>query len=334
MRVAITYCGQGDSAAIFFVHKADDPRLCVAVKFPHFLPGENQSFTTADQIEFTKGMMIHEGQIMFYLSELAYATPHLLTIYQAASLYQYPIMITEALLNYEDASRLFLLPPSPQWLRLVRQVLFQLFYTLSLLQDRFVGFRHNDLSTKNVMVSYLTELEATEYVVGDTLFSLRPARMDTKIIDFACANAQAEGLRNPCVVRGNFIDFHIVDMGCTFYDVHFFFADMLRIMNVDVFKVELLHDSVRQLVDFILRVVPHDYFSGAFTDRSRLRTEAQALMLSDSRLPKSLCDVLQNDPFFDSFRLGPVEAPVAEDAVMGGVLEEANCLPTELLCSL
>jgi hypothetical protein len=105
-------------------------------------------------------------------------------------------------------------------------------------------------------------------------------------------------------------------------------------MNVDVFKVELLHDSVRQLVDFILRVVPHDYFSGAFTDRSRLRTEAQALMLSDSRLPKSLCDVLQNDPFFDSFRLGPVEAPVAEDAVMGGVLEEANCLPTELLCSL
>jgi hypothetical protein len=323
MRVTLTYGGKGSTAAIFFVHKSDDARLCVAVKFPHYQTDEGD-ILRCEEVAFTRQMVAHEGEVMFHIQELAGVTPHLLRVHAVASVYHSPVIVSEALLSYENSVNLLVIQPSSLWLSMVRQLLFQLFYTLSLLQDRFPNFRHNDLSTRNVMVSYAAEYEMSEYVVEHTLFTLNPVQVDTKVIDFACANADAAGMLNPFVQHGSFADFHIIPVPCVLYDVHYFFGDILHSLDIDLQKRDTYPEALRELLDFMFRVVPLEYFGDAYMDRCRLKTEGQFAMMGDVRLPRSLAEVLLSDPFFVPLRA----APVVPEVEM-----ELESLPTELSCS-
>lgn len=107
----------------------------------------------------------------------------------------------------------------------LRALIFQVVYTLAALQKRFPGFRHNDLSTNNVLVKKLRSAPLLTYSFGGlTCYvknNLLPALSD---YDFTNVPNHAQ-LKNERVYSGKFkVDGRRNDS----YDTHFFLKSVLK----------------------------------------------------------------------------------------------------------
>jgi hypothetical protein len=107
----------------------------------------------------------------------------------------------------------------------LRSMLFQVVYTLGALQKRLPGFRHNDLSTNNVLVKKLRNRPLLSYRFGSQTFyvanNVLPALSD---YDFTHVPGHP-GLTNERVQSGKYsVDGRRNDS----YDTHFFLKSVLR----------------------------------------------------------------------------------------------------------
>lgn len=107
----------------------------------------------------------------------------------------------------------------------LRSLVFQVVYTVAALQKLFPGFRHNDLSTNNVLIKKLRTAPILSYTVGGQTFytktNILPALSD---YDFTNVPGHPR-LANERVYSGRFkVDGRRNDS----YDTHFFLKSVLK----------------------------------------------------------------------------------------------------------
>ena len=107
----------------------------------------------------------------------------------------------------------------------LRGILFQVLYTLAALQKMLPGFRHNDLSTNNVLVKKLRSRPTVEYAFGGDTFRVAvPALAALSDYDFTHA-PDTPGLVNERVLFGRYkVDGRPNDS----YDTHFFLKSVMK----------------------------------------------------------------------------------------------------------
>ena len=110
----------------------------------------------------------------------------------------------------------------------LRAVLFQVLYTLAALQKLLPGFRHNDLSTNNVLVKRLHERGgmSARYRVGEAWFAVQnlPVLVALSDYDFLHVPGSAT-LSNERVTNGMY---KVDGARNASYDVHFFLKAVLK----------------------------------------------------------------------------------------------------------
>lgn len=122
-------------------------------------------------------------------------------------------------------------------------IVFQVIYTLSVLQRTIKNFRHNDLSTNNVLVEkYQPKPQATyQYIIDNTKYYIPDFGLRVAIGDFDFAHGGRVSTRdasinelsiqNEKVLSGQFVDkYHISTAAHPSYDVYFFLATMYNVM--------------------------------------------------------------------------------------------------------
>lgn len=165
----------------------------------------------------------------------------------------------------------------------LRAVVFQVLYTLAALQKRFPGFRHNDLSTNNVLVKRLRKASTVRYSFGGQVFHVTaPVLAALSDYDFTHVPGHPK-LSNERVMFGKYkVDGRRNDS----YDTHFFLKSVMKCTQ----------RRVAQL--------PQTW---AFLRRLRLRSEDRQNGTSFPRLRPA---ALLRDPYFAPLRAarGPAAA--------------------------
>lgn len=107
----------------------------------------------------------------------------------------------------------------------LRAMVFQIVYTLAALQKLMPGFRHNDLSTNNVLVKRLRSKPLLSYTFGgQTYYTAVPVLVALSDYDFTHV-PNAPGLMNERVIGGKYkVDGRANDS----YDTHFFLKSVMK----------------------------------------------------------------------------------------------------------
>lgn len=108
---------------------------------------------------------------------------------------------------------------------LLRSIIFQILYTIAATQKVLPGWRHNDLSTNNVLVKKVVKENPTRYSVNGTNFYTK-TRFFVAITDFDFVHVpNAKRLENKRVTSGNF---RVDGVKNNSYDTHFFLKSILK----------------------------------------------------------------------------------------------------------
>lgn len=160
----------------------------------------------------------------------------------------------------------------------LRAMIFQVLYTLAALQKRLPGFRHNDLSTNNVLIKKLKTKPLLQYTLGAKTFyvanDILPALSD---YDFTNVPGHPT-LTNERVYSGKYkVDGRRNDS----YDSHFFLKSVLKCIQ-------------RRVQEFPA--------TAEFLKRLRMRTEDRQ---NNAVIPRLFPATLLNDAYFDPLRNPP-----------------------------
>jgi|SRR5210317_100713 hypothetical protein len=110
----------------------------------------------------------------------------------------------------------------------VCQAIFGVLYTLALLQHKYPGFRHNDLSTNNVLVKRTTKPQTIGYAINGSKFLVTtPTIVALSDYDFTHV-PNHKSLQNERVVSGKY---KVTQTPNPTYDTHFFLKTVLRNMQ-------------------------------------------------------------------------------------------------------
>jgi len=108
----------------------------------------------------------------------------------------------------------------------LRGLLFQVLYTLAALQRVLPGFRHNDISTNNVLVKKLPAPAAIGYTLGGTRFVVPGVRVLAALSDYDFTHVpNFPGLANERVLNGRY---SVDAKPNASYDSHFFLKSVLK----------------------------------------------------------------------------------------------------------
>jgi len=108
----------------------------------------------------------------------------------------------------------------------LRGLLFQVVYTLAALQRIFPGFRHNDLSTNNVLIKRLPAAVSIAYTFGGVRYVVPGMRALAALSDYDFTHVPDwPGLQNERVLNGRYA----VDAAPNpTYDTHFFLKSVFK----------------------------------------------------------------------------------------------------------
>lgn len=110
--------------------------------------------------------------------------------------------------------------------QVLRSIVFQVLYTLAALQAMLPGFRHNDLSTNNVLIKKLTKAPNLTYATGDGWVYRVSMPYLVALSDYDFTHVpDRPGLVNERVLNGRYkVDGRKNDS----YDAHFFLKSVLK----------------------------------------------------------------------------------------------------------
>lgn len=166
----------------------------------------------------------------------------------------------------------------------LRCMIFQVVYTLAALQKRFKGFRHNDLSTNNVLIKRLRNKPLVQYTFGSNMYyvanNVLPALSD---YDFTNVPGHPD-LTNERVYSGKY---RVDGKPNASYDTHFFLKSVLKCIQT---KLDKFPETTK------------------FLHRLRLKTEDRQ---NSTVFPRLVPAAVLRDPYFAVLRKKPASRVVA-----------------------
>lgn len=127
----------------------------------------------------------------------------------------------------------------------LRNALFAVIYTLAVLQKAYPGFRHNDLSTNNVLVKKLRSSMKAGYKFGGQSYyiSSMPVLIGISDYDFTHVPGHSS-LANERIISGKY---RVTETPNKTYDTHFFLKSVLKSLKVTTRRVPQTMDFLKSL---------------------------------------------------------------------------------------
>jgi len=175
-----------------------------------------------------------------------------------------------------------------------RSIFFQVLSCLAVIQEKYPGFRHNDLKANNVLVhtikqtiknnKFMYKINGQYYIVPNIGFQIK-----LWDFDFSCI----PGIVDNCKVDAEWTsDININPEQNKYYDVHYFFNTLTRKGFFNEFWKENIVPT--KIKDFINRIIPDKYKSGKYvSERGRLLDNIEYLTPDY---------IIKNDPLFKVMR--------------------------------
>ena len=190
---------------------------------------------------------------------------------------------------------------------------FQILYILTLIQNKYPDFRHNDLKANNILIHKIenmfkrkssgNRIHYDKINIGDLKFEVPDIGYYIKLwdFDFACI---------PNIVNNNKVsakwtnNINVKPEKNRYYDVHFFFHTLLYF--IPEFNDEKMTYIPNEVRDFIYRIVPEKYRFNKRLNNPNLAKRGgggiqQRLFINDEYMTPY--DILKNDPFFSRYRI-------------------------------
>jgi hypothetical protein len=150
----------------------------------------------------------------------------------------------------------------------LRTFIFQIMYSIACAQRMIPGWRHNDLSTNNILTKKIQKTSAKYDVDGKSFFTSWDRSV--VIIDYDFVHADIPKLDNHRVRSGQF---KVLPDKNASYDTHFFLKSVLKCLSKNTNKSDLTttflqslhlqqndrHDTEIQMLD-PLEILKHSYF--------------------------------------------------------------------------
>jgi hypothetical protein len=115
----------------------------------------------------------------------------------------------------------------------IKIVIFQILYTIAATQNALPGFRHNDLSTNNVLIRNNHKKEVTKYSVEGMVF-YTPTKYAVAVTDYDFVHIPSiRILNNRRVMSGNY---KVSDEDNVSYDVHLFIKSVYKCLTKEYEK--------------------------------------------------------------------------------------------------
>ena len=175
-----------------------------------------------------------------------------------------------------------------------RGIFYQVLSVLAIIQNKYPGFRHNDLKANNLLVHKIPISKTNnkfKYKINGQVYIVPNIGFQIKLwdFDFACI---------PGIVDNNKVEadwtkkINVVPEQHRYYDVHYFFNTLTKKGFFPLFWTD---ESISNKVkDFVKRVIPDNLTKGKnVTERGRLLSKEE-FMTPDY--------ILKNDPFFKIMR--------------------------------
>ncbi len=179
-------------------------------------------------------------------------------------------------------------------LREWRVILFQIISALAVIQEKYPGFRHNDLKANNILIQKIESRNKNnkfKYKINNEIYILPNIGIQIKLwdFDFACIDGVVDNTK----VNAEWTD--KININCKmnrYYDIHYFLNTLVR----KGFFPEFWEtpEISKQVKDFFKRIVPEEYKTGPkIAERGRLLVDEEFITPDQ---------ILKTDPFFDRLR--------------------------------
>jgi hypothetical protein len=135
----------------------------------------------------------------------------------------------------------------------IKSILFQIYFTLLKLTERFNKFRHNKLNLDAILI-LPKEKKDDIYKFGELKFKINSNDIDIKITDFDYSYHNSEYIKND----NNFIKFEGGNIENPYYDVHYI-TNLLYLYIESNKKNENIYKISKSLKDFFTEILPDKY---------------------------------------------------------------------------
>lgn len=175
-------------------------------------------------------------------------------------------------------------------------IVFQILFTLALVQQKYPAFRHNDLKANNILVQK-TEIKKDQtncryrYNIGNTKFIIPNIGLQVKIwdFDFACI----DGVIDNNKVNSEWTKkINISRKENKYYDMHYLFNTLI---SKRFFPQFYNGGAPPQIIEFIHRIVPEDFRNGSPHVNKKGRIQVNIEYTTPYK-------VIMEDPLFEKYR--------------------------------
>lgn len=172
-------------------------------------------------------------------------------------------------------------------------IFFQILFTLTLIQEKYPDFKHNDFKPNNILLKR-TEYQGNEfykYNIAEAMFLIPDVQMQVGIwdFDFACIDGIVENNK----VNSRWAHkVNITKKRNQYYDINFFFNTLTSKQFFPQFYKGGVPDEI---VEFVHRVVPPRYRNGS----KNVNEKCRILIDKEFTTPYK---ILMTDPLFAKYR--------------------------------
>jgi serine/threonine protein kinase len=192
-----------------------------------------------------------------------------------------------------------------------RVIFFQIIITIALIQDKYPGFRHNDLKPNNILIQKIAidgNKDYSVYMYNDNTYKVPNIGMCCKIwdFDFACIPGMIDNLK---VEHLRFSKSNVKPEAHPYYDIHYFFTMLASKSFVPNFfesykqkDGKLIPYVSPEVTSFVRRVIPPTLQgAGRTSEQNRLLLTYREMCTLNIQY-KTPIDIINIDPFFSEFR--------------------------------
>lgn len=178
-----------------------------------------------------------------------------------------------------------------------RSIIFQILSVLAIIQNKYPGFRHNDMKANNILVHKIPVSKSTnkfKYKINGQVYIVPNIGIQIKLwdFDFACIPGIVENSK----VDADWTDkINIKAEQNRYYDMHYFFNTLTKKGFFPEFWTdEAIPEKIR---DFVKRIIPEKYEK----DNTKYISERGRILVNDEYLTPDY--VLKNDSLFKVMRV-------------------------------
>lgn len=181
---------------------------------------------------------------------------------------------------------------------------FQVISVLAVIQNKFPGFRHNDLKANNVLVHKIKQRGTMfSYTVNRCRYVVPSIGYQVKLwdFDFACI----PGIVDNKKVTADWTDqINVKPVQNRYYDMHYFFNTLIKKGFFPQFMEE---DCIpKEAKEFVNRIVPPKFQAGKYVSK-----RGRIMFNNEFLIPD---DVLKRDPYFEEFRNSKIKTRSRSDS--------------------